>query len=564
MFPVDGHRSSGADPVYDVWYRWLRLAGYMLPPQVYTAAEALFAASYLNSKRPRSLTAHEFLATSLLRQALVFYPLDHRLLGYVQRLHSLVPASSGFDVWLRGLRRLHRSRPDYFMHSVEISAPMRWKKPQVVTEDYLKDENPGAMATACYEFWSLGHWETVRQIFLRMMAMPVAPYLAPIAAWSAWNAGDRDLAARWLHASMPPSFLTFNLLAEMAMEAGDKEQARRYWKQSLRWEPYQPHLFHRYWESQDSRSATTASSVGKVHIVLYTYNKLETTLATLQKLLVSGIEACPVTLLNNGSTSFSKQDLEQGVRTVAQGRVVDIIHLPVNIGAPAARNWLWHLPQVKNCDYVAFLDDDVLVPPNWLSHYLESLDLFPSAVVVGPRGLNPGTLPTIQYVHRFFHQIDDHKILFTPAAPMFEDFGQFSYRHPCLSVMGCCHLFHRRRWESLGIPDFDISFAPSQVDDLEHDLQIWKKGGQVLFDGRVAVIHLQDAGRAAPRSRAAWGHVWGNHMKMESKFTGAELMDMKRRVEEADDSFHERIRNEIEAEVFGETKAVQILGKTLR
>jgi hypothetical protein len=117
---------------------------------------------------------------------------------------------------------------------------------------------------------------------------------------------------------------------------------------------------------------------------------------------------------------------------------------------------------------------------------------------------------------------------------MFFDLGQYDVVRPCLSVMGCCHLFHRRRMERLGVPDFDVRFSPSQVDDLERDIQIWKHGGMVLYDGRVRIMHLQDAGSAAPKSEAAWAHVWGNHQKMEAKFRGQELRAIHARVQETE------------------------------
>lgn len=555
MFYDNANQSFSGDSAYSFWSRWHRLAGYVLPPNVFIAAEALFTASQSKPESTRLSAANVQLATALLRQALVFYPFDRRLLDYVQRLHALAPSTGGFDVWIRTLQHMYRRRPDHFVDSIAVSGQIRSEIPDIFFNHLPEGQNPGLICTVLHDLWSTGRWESVREILLRMMALPAAPFLAPLAAWSAWNAGEKDLATRWLSACVPATFLTYNLLAELAIEAGDKENARRHWSQSLEWEPYQPHLFYRYWESRKCSKLMAAGKSKKIHIALYTYNKLEPTLATLKSLLSSGIETCPVTILNNGSTSFSKVDLNLGVRAVAQGRPVNIIHLPVNIGAPAARNWLWHLDQVKSCDYVAFLDDDVLVPAGWLDLYIETLELFPHAVVVGPRVLNPGTLPTIQYVHRFFHQVGDHKILFTPAAPMIHDVGQFSYRHPCLSVMGCCHLFHRHRWEKLGIPDFDICFAPSQVDDLEHDLQIWKRGGQVIYDGRVAVIHLQEAGRASSNSRAAWGHVWGNHLKMESKFTEEELIEIQRRVENADDAFHKQVIKEVKEELYGKGSA---------
>lgn len=71
----------------------------------------------------------------------------------------------------------------------------------------------------------------------------------------------------------------------------------------------------------------------------------------------------------------------------------------------------------------------------------------------------------------------------------------------------------------------------------------------MIYDGRVGVVHLQDAGKAAPNSRSSWGHVWGNHMKMESKFTGEELEAMNLNVIEADEAFHHQVREDVKDEL---------------
>jgi hypothetical protein len=55
------------------------------------------------------------------------------------------------------------------------------------------------------------------------------------------------------------------------------------------------------------------------------------------------------------------------------------------------------------------------------------------------------------------------------------------------------------------------------------------------------VVHLQDAGKEGTMSQANWGHVWGNHMKMEAKFSGEELARIDNLVEERDRIFFESI-----------------------
>ena len=59
----------------------------------------------------------------------------------------------------------------------------------------------------------------------------------------------------------------------------------------------------------------------------------------------------------------------------------------------------------------------------------------------------------------------------------------------------------------------------------------------MLYDGRVRVVHRQDAGRQGPQSEAGWGHVWGNHMKMEYKLSRRELESVHTAVSNEDDRF---------------------------
>jgi len=361
--------------------------------------------------------------------------------------------------------------------------------------------------------------------------------VAPFLAWAAWRSGEKDLAFEFL-AKCPENFLTHNLRAEAAFEDKDAGSAVKHYLRSLDFEPGQPSLVYRLYEASRPRPDQGLLRDGRVHILFYTFNKLRITLDTLESLLATNIGQAEITLLNNGSTAFSPGDLDRGVENIAQGRKVRLIHLPANIGAPAARNWLWHLPETARAKYVAFLDDDVLLPENWLTCYLQDLSQNPETVAVGPKCVNPLPTRTVQYVGRFFNGTADHKILFTHNAPCLWDLGQYDHRRPCLSVMGCCHLFNRALCEKLNIPDFDICFSPSQVDDLEHDIQIWKAGGQVLYDGRVHVIHRQDVGSNQwVMNEADWGHVWGNHMKMEFKFSGRELQDIDKAVLQEDERF---------------------------
>lgn len=511
---------------------WLhRFQGYFDPGHAVWAAQKLLDG--LDPSQDAQGREKLELAAGLLRQALVLNPFDPNVVALLDQLLPLCKAAQDFQNWFKKMPRGDRGL------TMEQAQPIIDKcgdDPDSLDARLGASADPLILFLGLCKFWQWGMKERLDIWSERLLQTSRGPATAPLLAWAAWKSGDED-RARGLLSQGAETFLSLNLRAEMALRQDQADMARMLWLRSLAWEPHQPHLRYRLWELDQPVPDPALVEKCRVHIGFYTFNKLETTLRTLESLLASRIGPAHITLLNNGSTAFSPEELDGAIQAVAQGRPVTIIHLPVNIGAPAARNWLFTLPETRQDDYLAYLDDDVLLPRNWLACYLQDFQLFPKAVVVGPKGVNPGEIRTIQYVYRYFQETGDKTIRFTNNAPLFMDLGQFDYRRPCLSVMGCCHLFDLRKWEGLAIPDFDVRFSPSQVDDLEHDIQIWKAGGQAVFDGRVEVVHLQDAGRQAPKSQASWAHVWGNHMKMEHKFTERELAEIDRESRAADQSF---------------------------
>lgn len=479
-------------------------------------APALWAAQQLLD-RPKPSRAHMELAHACLRQAMALDPWDPELTALANQLgQSLGQAPVPVP---HGPRR------------AEVDALLAEADPLELLATPLP---PAARLRLLLGLWAGGqHPEAFVEAALAWATEPDSAPALGLLAWGAHALGHTE-ARDALLALARPSPWREALRGHLALAAGDAEGARQHLLASLALEPAQPHLIEALALLDDTLRPLPDPRQHRVHVLFYTFNKLATTLRTLESLLASDIGDAAVTLLNNGSTAFPPHDLDAGVARLAAGRPVEVIHLPVNIGAPAARNWLWHLPAVQQAEFVAFLDDDVLLPPHWLRRFLADLLASPHVCAVGGKVVNPNPFRTIQYVYRYFQEVGEHHIRFTPNAPMHLDLGQYDVVRPCLSVMGCCHLFHRRRVERLGIPDFDVRFNPSQVDDLERDIQIWKHGGHVLYDGRVAITHLQDAGSAAPKSEASWAHVWGNHRKMEGKFTGKELRRIHEEVHKAE------------------------------
>ncbi len=521
------------DPVYEHVLWRLRLHGFATPPFALLWVKLL--TDGLEALPPEAGRRRLGLCASLVRQALAYNPYDpflHKLLG---QMAAHGRPSPRFSAWHAAVGKALSGAAESSLPEAEGMLQEAGSDPAAVLGLADPGQPPLVRFLALTRLWEMGEADLLLPAAEAFTAAGPGALAGPLLAFAALGAGEPDLAARLAERGAGGLF-SHAFQARLAQAAGDRDALRAHLVRALAFEPAQPWAVYGLHVSRVPAPDPMLVQRYQVEVAFYTFNKLDVTLETLESLLASDIGPAGVTLLNNGSTAFSPEDLAAGVARVAQGRPVRLVQLPSNVGAPAARNWLRSLPGVAEADFLAFLDDDVLLPRDWLAHYLQDLSQDLSAVVVGPKGVNPGRPRTIQYVWRFFGETGEHRIRFTPNAPMLPDFGQYDCRRPCLSVMGCCHLFNLRLWERLGVPDFDVRFTPSQVDDLEHDIQVWKAGGHVLYDGRVEVVHRQDAGKAGPMSAAAWGHVWGNHMKLEAKFGGKELADLDAASRGADDT----------------------------
>jgi GT2 family glycosyltransferase len=471
------------------------------------------------------IRAHAFF---ILAQSLLFNPYDHSLLKTVSSLQNLPGISHGYKKLLHKLHQEISRYPSFPTEQVFelINVTRNW--PESIYKLYQEHNHPHLRWHILFSLWENGQTDILTELATSFNKH--YPFFSIFTAWINYHLNN-DITQI---VTEEKNCLYFNLLGEFAFQKHDTERAISCWLRSLMFDPCQPHLVYRIYDALQTRPKIHDIDQHKIHIVFYTYNKLQTTINTLKSLLASHIGNARITLLNNGSTDFSPQTLTSEVQKIDTFKKVNLIHLPTNIGAPAARNWLWQLPESQEADYVVFLDDDIQLPSHWLEFFLQNFTIFPEAVVVGGKALDPCPLKNIQYIFRYFQEIGNHKIRFTSHNPTIINLGQYNYRRPCLSVMGCCHIFNVARWKQKNIPLFDVRFSPSQVDDLEHDLQIWLNNGHVIYDGRVNIIHLQNAGKSATMSRARWAHVWGNHMKMEGKFNLHELKLINNRVIQAD------------------------------
>jgi GT2 family glycosyltransferase len=279
------------------------------------------------------------------------------------------------------------------------------------------------------------------------------------------------------------------------------------------------------------RPAPTASpeDCEEAAVLLYSWNKADLLADTLESLLRSEIGRARVFALNNGSSDHTGQVLAQAARRFGADRF-HIETLPVNVGAPAARNWLLSLPEVRKARWAAFLDDDIVLPEDWLLRLLGPTRGRDDLGAVGCRitaAVPPFGLQSADYNIFPVRPPEGEPDALPNRVPVHDncagspDTGMFTYTRPCLSVSGCCHLVNMRSMERTG--PFDLRYTPSQFDDLDRDLRASLDGTPALYVGGLAVRHVQHSSLAKSKTAKQIGQVMGNKLKLDTKYTDEEL-----------------------------------------
>lgn len=333
-------------------------------------------------------------------------------------------------------------------------------------------------------------------------------------------AGAADLyAGAFARAALPESLIREG---ECRLRLGMREDARRCWSKALVLRPWQINVRLRLADLERGADIPGLPPAGRGEIMLYSWNHAPGLDKALAALSASDLGGCGLTVLDNGSSDNTADVIR--VWRNHFGERLRTVTLPVNVGAPAARNWLLTLPPAKAADWVVFLDDDALVPPDWLGHFGAALRLYPEAGIVGCRVVDMAAPMTIQSVGLYFEpEIDpvagDRAIVDTHTAG--PDFGQYCCLRPAVSVTGCCHLLTRKNIDTVGL--FDLCFSPSQFDDFERDLRSCLMGYYPLYQGHLRVRHIKRSSVIAqtpPRQKA---NIDGNQMKLKATYGAAEI-----------------------------------------
>lgn len=373
---------------------------------------------------------------------------------------------------------------------------------------------------------------------------------------------EQDLetaATRYEQAARAGTLVSLSRLAEVHLRTGRGNMALDLIRRVRHRRPWNVNLLLKLHDLEQgvaddmSMPFEAALGGGRVAVLLYTWNKARELAQTLEH-LEPALAAAPrgevlLVVLDNGSSDGTAALLQDWSKRL--GETMEVVTLPVNVGAPAARNWLIQHPSVRQSRWIAYLDDDALPPPDWLGRLGAAVRRYPDAGVWGCRILDAGNPLLIQKADLHLREPRQDKTAegIAPSYPrrfsisnihsQVLDMGQFSYMRPCGLVTGCVHLFRRRVLDTVG--GFDLRFSPSQYDDVAHDIRLGLHGLLPVYQGHLAVKHLQLSGRAghvtaskrpgteaADNSReASLAGALGNMYKLQMLYTGEQLAKLR-------------------------------------
>ncbi|KAF0232165.1 MAG: glycosyl transferase group 2 family [Desulfovibrionaceae bacterium] len=306
---------------------------------------------------------------------------------------------------------------------------------------------------------------------------------------------------------------------------GQRGEAESWLRAGLTHEPWQVHALLALYDLLFAGPGLRSLPEGDTVILLYTWNKAQDIGLTLESLAASDLGRAHIIVLDNGSTDDTAQVLASWGGKLGPERF-STVSLPVNVGAPAARNWLVSLPVVKESQWTVFLDDDVSLPPDWLGLLGAAAGLYPQAVVWGARVRDFSRPAHVQSADVFldasFESIgareagEGRHFTLSSCHHQTLDRGQFAYIRPCATVTGCCHMFRTATLAGQG--GFDLRYSPSQYDDLDHDIRLLLSGRTPVYQGHLAVGHFKSTGSQGGVGQAQYGVGWANQYKLHQKF----------------------------------------------
>lgn len=269
------------------------------------------------------------------------------------------------------------------------------------------------------------------------------------------------------------------------------EAQMEYWEAKWGWHPGHPDIgeIRRLyasteicWRIGESLRYRPSSEQPSVDCCLATRNNLALLKRCLESLALVDYPAdrLHVYITSNASTDGTTEYLDE----LAHSYPFPLHHFKpaVATGCALGLNFAFSAGQ---SEIVARLDDDIVLPTDWLKILVADLRARPFAGCAGGKIVNDNDHHTIQcgpcrqYPNHYEH-VDEL------------DRGQADYLARVTHVRGCFNVYRRDVLQRCGL--LDLRYSPVQFDDPDHHIALLQAGYEIVYDGRVRVVHKLNTG----------------------------------------------------------------------
>ncbi len=207
-----------------------------------------------------------------------------------------------------------------------------------------------------------------------------------------------------------------------------------------------------------------------VDILIVTMNNGRRLECTLRKIIESSYKNINIHVFNNASTDSTANILAEFSQKYNN---VYIFNAPVNIGIPAALNWLF---VNSSAPLVLRLDDDVSVEYSTIEDLIETLKFSPYAGISSPKIICINSQgKNIQYagVYRINEELPGEK-----------------FNDACFTRIagGPILMYKREVINRIGL--WDIQYSPAQIEDIEHAFRVFVSGYDIIYNKKILAQHL--------------------------------------------------------------------------
>ncbi|MGB1249261.1 MAG: glycosyltransferase family 2 protein [Candidatus Promineifilaceae bacterium] len=256
--------------------------------------------------------------------------------------------------------------------------------------------------------------------------------------------------------------------------------------------------------------ASSLSSPPFVTILILNWNGKQLLSDCLHPLLKQTYKNYHVILIDNASSDDSVAFVR------AQFPSVEVVENDHNVGFAKGNNVGLRLPKVRSADYTILLNNDVVVPHDWLATFVAEMEQIPNLGVAGCKLLFPnGTIQHLGGVVKFPEVVAQHPHQFEA------DRNQISQAQDADYVTGAAFAISRQALETVGV--LDELFSPFYFEEVDYCYRVRAVGLRVVLLPNIVAMHDESATMNLTGNRARLFHL--NRLRFALRYVPIDLFD---------------------------------------